>query len=416
MIEDRDKKRGGDFVDIDRNLELFQELVRCGSEIYTWRYDGEGRLLSSNCPEEPVFDTAFTALGCRERMLAHAANGRPVMLGSPVGLVWGAAFDHREGRLYRAYVLGPVFFSDISIKQIRSWLAGDQTLTDIGWKSRFIDRLSQIPMSQHLIFAQYLLMLHYCVKEERLTTADLTVNRPDLSPVSDPSEAAIHRDRHRIWSSEQALLHMVRNGDLDYQAALHASAMLSNGVHLQGSAPLRQKKDSGIVFCSIVCRAAIEGGLSPEEGYSLGDAYIQSMEDADSLDELGSITVQMYDDFIRRVHRCRTNPKLSAAVQKCCDYIEMNLIRPIHAADLADLVGYSEYYITKKFRRETGFSINDYVKFAKVERAKALLRDPELSVLDISEQLGFSTQSYFGQVFKEITGMSPGQYRQDLAQ
>lgn len=401
-------------MDIDRNMELFQELVRCGSEIYTWRYDGEGRLLSSNCPEESVFDTAFTALGCRERMLAHAAGGRPIMLGSSVGLVWGAAFDCREDRLYRAYVLGPVFFSDISIKQIRSWLANNQALTDIGWKSRFIDQLVHIPMSQHMIFAQYLLMLHYCVKGERLNTADLTVNRPDLSPADGASESPVHQDRYRIWSSEQILLHMVRNGDLDYRSALHTSAMLSNGVHLQGSAPLRQKKDSSIVFCSIVCRAAIEGGLSPEEGYSLGDAYIQNMEDAGNLDELASVTVKMYDDFIRRVHRCRTNPQLSPAVQKCCDYMEMNLTRPIRAADLAALAGYSEYYITKKFKQETGYSIHDYVKFAKVERAKILLRNPDLSVLDISEQLGFSTQSYFGQVFKEIAGMTPGQFRQFL--
>ncbi len=400
-------------MDIDRNMELFQELVRCGSEIYTWCYDGEGRLLSSNCPEESVFDVAFTALGCRERMLAHAATGLPIMLGSSVGLVWGAAFDCREDRLYRAYVLGPVFFSDISIKQIRSWLSNNQAF-DTGWKSHFIDQFSHIPMSQHIIFAQYLLMLHYCVKGERLNTADLTVNRPDLSPADGSSEPPVRQDRYRIWSSEQILLHMVRNGDLDYQSALHASAMLSNGVHLQGNAPLRQKKDSSIVFCSIVCRAASEGGLSPEEGYSLGDAYIQNMEDAGNLDELASVTVKMYDDFIRRVHRCRTNPQLSPAVQKCCDYIEMNLARPIRAADLAALAGYSGYYITKKFKQETGYSIHDYVKFAKVERAKVLLRDPELSVLDISEQLGFSTQSYFGQVFKEIAGMTPGQFRQFL--
>ena len=175
---------------------------------------------------------------------------------------------------------------------------------------------------------------------------------------------------------------------------------------------MRQEKNSVIVFCSIVCRAAIEGGLSPEEAYSLGDFYIQSAENAKTLDELTAIPTLMYDDFIRRVHRCRTNPKLSPAVQKCCDYIEMNLAEKIRAADLAALVGYGEYYITRKFKEETGFFINDYVKFAKIERAKVLLQNTQMSVQEISEQLGFTTRSYFARSFREVTGMSPTEFRE----
>ena len=68
------------------------------------------------------------------------------------------------------------------------------------------------------------------------------------------------------------------------------------------------------------------------------------------MDELMSIPLTMYDDFIRRVHKCRTNPKLSPTVQKCVDYIEMHLSERIRASDLAELVGYGEYYITHKFR------------------------------------------------------------------
>jgi len=188
--------------------------------------------------------------------------------------------------------------------------------------------------------------------------------------------------------------------------------MLSNGVPLQNGAPLRQAKTSVTVFCSIVCRAAIEGGLSPEEAYSLGDAYIQSTENAKTLDELTAISGMMFDDFVHRVHRCRTNPKLSPTVQKCCDYIEMNLTEKIRAADLAALVGYSEYYITRKFKEETGFFIYDYIKFVKIERAKLLLENSDLSILEISEQLGFATRSYFSHAFRTVAGMTPTEFRE----
>jgi len=397
-------------MDVSQNIELFQELVRCGGEICTWRYDKDGNLLSSNCPEEAVFDAAFSLFGCKERMLSHCAEkDSPIMLGTETGLIWGAAFEKREGQLYRAYVLGPVFFSDTALREIRNGLAlyREQEVS-IAWKSRFLQSLPRIPVSQFIIFSRYLLMLHYCLTGEHLHSSDL------LSVRSGPPAQAgqSFKDRYRVWTAERAMLQMVRNGDLNYKQALHNSSMLSNGVPLESGAPLRQAKTSVTVFCSIVCRAAMEGGLSPEEAYSLGDAYIQSTENAKTLDDLTAISGMMFDDFVHRVHRCRTNPKLSEAVQKCCDYIEMNLSEKIRAADLAVLAGYSEYYITRKFKEETGFFINDYIKFVKIERAKLLLESTDLTVLEISEQLGFATRSYFSHAFHAIAGMTPTEFRE----
>ncbi len=400
-------------MDVSQNIELFQELIRCGGEISLWQYDGEGNLLSSNCPEAAIFDTAFSLSGSRARMLTYAAaQDAPVLLGTEMGLIWGAAFEKREGRFVRAYVLGPVFFSDTAVRQIKDGLASYQgSEVSIAWKSRFMQSLAQVPVSQHVVFSRYILMLHYCLTGKHLQANDLSIL--NASPSSAGRQGSgFHRDRYIVWNTERALLQMVRNGDLNYKTAFHHSSMVSNGVPLQGGAPLRQAKTSVIVFCSIVCRAAMEGGLSPEEAYSLGDAYIQNAENAKTMDELTAISVMMYDDFIRRVHRCRSDPARSEAVQKCCDYIEMNLGEKIRASDLAALAGYSEYYITRKFKEETGYFINDYIKFARMERAKLLLQSTDLSILEIAGQLGFATRSYFSQAFREITGMTPTQFRE----
>lgn len=401
-------------MDVLQNIELFQELVRCSGEISLWCYDGEGSLLTSNCQDEVIYDTAFSLSGCRTRMLDYAAaQDAPVLLGTEMGLIWGAAFEKREGRLYRAYTLGPVFFSDTAFRQIRDGLASYQGAeVSIAWKSRFIESLPRVPVSQHIVFSRYILMLHYCLTGKHLQASNLCVlnvshARGPAGPSSGP-----YRDRYIIWNAERALLQMVRNGDLNYKTAFHNSSMVSNGVPLQGGTPLRQAKLSVIVFCSIVCRAAMEGGLSPEEAYSLGDAYIQNVENAKAMDELTSISVMMYDDFIQRVHRCRSDPARSEAVQKCCDYIEMNLGEKIRASDLASLAGYSEYYMTRKFKEETGYFISDYVKFARIERAKLLLQSTDLSILEIAGRLGFATRSYFSQAFREVTGMTPTQFRE----
>ena len=207
------------------------------------------------------------------------------------------------------------------------------------------------------------------------------------------------------------MLKMVTLGDLNYRDALSASMGISNGVRLSGKDPVRNAKVSTIVFCTLVCRAAIEGGLSPEESYSLGDAYIQSALDAHTLDETSTICISMYDDFVRRVHRRRENPRYSEPIQRCCNYIEMNLDRNIRAHELADLVGYSVTYFTRRFREETGFGISDYVKAARIERAKLLLETSDSSVQEISDKLGFTSRNYFTRCFREITGKTPVEYR-----
>lgn len=398
-------------MDAAQNMGLFRELLQCGGNIYTWCYDAGGNLLESNCPDEAILSTAFSILGCHEKMMAHWRNqSNPITLGSGLSLVWGAAFEVSSEQMPRAWVIGPVFYTDVSMKSIRE---GFDTYIGVevgmAWKHHFIDVLYRVPAVPHIVFSRDLLMLHYCLTGEYLMVSNIGIQA--LPESSSSLRHAGHKDRHKIWFAEQALLQMVKNGDLDYQRALNVSQTLSNGVPVQSSDPLRQGKISNTVFCSIVCRAAIEGGLSPEEAYTLGDAYIQSSESARTMDELTAIALTMYDDFIHRVHKCRTNPKLSPMVQKCVDYIEMHLEERIHAADLAAVAGYSEYYTTQRFRRETGLSVNDYIKFAKVERAKILLRGTDQDVREIASALGFSSRSHFSQSFKQVTGQSPAEFR-----
>ena len=74
-------------------------------------------------------------------------------------------------------------------------------------------------------------------------------------------------------------------------------------------------------------------------------------------------------------------------------------------------MGYTEYYLTNKFKKETGQSINSYIRFVKVERAKVLLTSTDTPVKEIAESLAFNTVNYFIQSFRETTGYSPAQYR-----
>ncbi len=397
-------------MDVQQNLELFQELMLCDGNIYSWCYDASGTLLHSNCPDQAIFAAAFAAFGCLEKMLKTGAEREtPAFLSSDTGLVWGVAFEKAESVLYRCHVIGPVFYSNVSADSIyHGLLSKDYSGYSAAWLHSFYEALCRVPTSQNTIFSRNLRMLHYCVTGQKIEISDVFV--ADIQPLS----GSAHRkpaDRHRVYKAEKAMLKMVTLGDLNYKEALGASMNISNGVNVNVKDPIRNARVSTIVFCSIVCRAAIEGGLSPEEAYSLGDAYIQSALDAHTIDETSTVCMSMYDDFVRRVHRTRENPKFSEPIQRCCNHIEMNLDRNIRAQELADLVGYSVTYFTRRFREETGFGISDYVKAARIERAKTLLKTSDSSIQEIADKLGFTTRNYFTRCFREVTGKTPIEYR-----
>lgn len=398
-------------MDIHEKVSLLQELVACCDAISTWCYDAKGELLFSNCNDETVLNTAFSAFGCRSILMEHTnILNNPFLLGTSLGLVWGAAFEREDGVLRRFWLLGPVFYATTTKGQIELGYDFYRGLElSVAWKEQFMQAAARLPVVTNVLLGRYLLMLHYCLTGQTLHYSDIVMPTELLRPAK-PAEPT-KRDRYQVYAAERALLDMVRNGDLNYAEAFSNSSLLSSGVPVSGPDPLRQVKSSITVFTSLVCRAAIEGGLSPEEAYSLGDAYIQRAENARSQQELLNLPATMYDDFIHRVHRCRTNPRYSPMVQKCVDYIDLHLEQKIQAADLAAQLGYDDYYITRRFKRETGYSLTNYIKFAKIERAKVLLQSTRLTVQQIADGLGFTTRSYFIQCFKAVTGRTPTAWR-----
>lgn len=401
----------------ERNLILLQSLIPKNEKIYVWCCRPEGDFIATSCPEEdrPVLEEAFRRFEGLQRLKKYteAADKRPVLLGSPIGMQWALSYEpDRSGALY--FVVGPVFYDAPRPERLRRALQPCiQDRESAVWVAALTATLPRLPVMTYAIFSRYVLMIHNTLTDQQLgldaLEGDLPQNGPSALPVG-------VRDRSKIYAAEQAMLEMVRTGNINYHAVLQRSVQLSPGVPVQGQDPLRQMKTSIIVFTTLVCRAAMEGGLSPEVAYPLGDSYIQSAENSQDSGELNALASAMYHDFIYRVHHVRTNPTCSHAVQKVCDYIDMSLDRPIRTADLAALVGYTEYYLTEKFKKETGQSVSQYIRAAKIARAKVLLTSTALSVRDIAERLAFNTPNYFIQSFRALEGLTPAQYRKQNRQ
>ena len=399
----------------EQNLLLLESLIPGNEKFYIWCYDREGTFVATSCPEpeREILEQAFTILGGTEKLLHYAGeqdDTRPQIIGSPIGMQWALSYESERNRRL-IFVIGPVFYTPPTERQLRRALSPYTcSLENAAWAAALIRLLPELPVMSYAIFTRYTMMVHNTLTGQQLGLDALRTDARQPEQIRlEPEEA--RRDRNKVYLAERAMLQMVRNGDINYYNVFQNSVRMSPGVPIQGSDPLRQMKTSNIVFTTLVCRAAMEGGLSPEIAYTLGDSYIQAVEDCHDSGELSALAHAMYHDFIYRVHHLHVNPNYSHAIQKCCDYIELSLDRKIRTADLAALVGYTEYYLTEKFRKETGQSVSSYIRYAKVERARVLLESTELSVKEIADRLAFNTVNYFIQSFRDTTGYTPAQYR-----
>ena len=100
-------------------------------------------------------------------------------------------------------------------------------------------------------------------------------------------------------------------------------------------------------------------------------------------------------------------------LQKAISYINEHLTENLSLKDISNVVGMSPFYFTNLFKQSTGMTAYQYVIYHRIERAKQLLRKQGLSIAEVSEQVGFESQSHFTNVFRKHTNRTPRMYRSD---
>ncbi|MDO4350779.1 MAG: helix-turn-helix transcriptional regulator [Eubacteriales bacterium] len=80
---------------------------------------------------------------------------------------------------------------------------------------------------------------------------------------------------------------------------------------------------------------------------------------------------------------------------------------------LAGELGYSTFYVSRKFKEISGMQLRDYLRYRKLAFALKKIRDTDMGILDIALNYGFSSHEAFTRAFKEAYGMTPSEYRQN---
>ncbi len=187
----------------------------------------------------------------------------------------------------------------------------------------------------------------------------------------------------------------------------------------------RIKSDVGISHIPVILLTARTDNESTVQGYKLGaDMYVPKPFDLGFL--LAVLRNQLKSrEIIRNRYKEAeqiVSPKTDTIsnadeqfMRRLNELISSNLTNPdLDVQFVAAQMAMSRASLYNKLKLLAGISIGDYINKFRMAEAVRLLADKDLSIQEVSEKTGFSHQRYFSTVFKQIYGVTPSQYRQDL--
>lgn len=409
----------------EERVGLAHRLALLGRQIYNacrmggWCFRlSDKHLFFSTFPYERELKLFLEASGTLESAIAMGGRGEPVIFTDPLGLLWiaetGILFETDKPLLF---LLGPVFLTNVSNQYIKERMAHFKVSPVI--QGRYMRILQEVPVLDSGMVEQYAKMLHSTIVDDFVPNIEITyasvsrsASAPDSADGPTLPYAGAKTDYLRAYQLEQDILSAVREGRADALKRLSYPGVL---YQFRTKDPLREVKNNIIIFISLCARAAVEGGVSLQVAKEMEEDYIFRAEECNIIADLAKLNHEMVQDFSEHVAQCRENPGISDTIQSCCNYIRHHYMEPLELSDISSALGYTDYYLSRKFHKEMGIHISDYINEVRLGHAKVLLSVSNLTLESISERLQYNSRNYFSKVFRKHFGISPSEYRAALS-
>jgi len=153
--------------------------------------------------------------------------------------------------------------------------------------------------------------------------------------------------------------------------------------------------------------------LYPVSLYQIADLMLQQWQRADRLERFHVKTLfyQFVYELMPQLKDRDIDIVKPNLVEQIIRYMHDNYNKPITRESVAQLYHYSVPYLSKRFRKETGSSMIDYLIGIRIEKAKKLLQKTDITIQQTATSVGYDDVSYFTRIFKKVTGVSPKQFK-----
>ncbi|GKX27945.1 hypothetical protein SH1V18_04250 [Vallitalea longa] len=220
---------------------------------------------------------------------------------------------------------------------------------------------------------------------------------------------------HYPYELEKKLYQAILTGNLvDIEKVGNEYSTYPRSVLCQNNS-IRSLKNNLICSCALITRMAIETGLEENYAYFLSDLYINKIESLNEEELLVNLNAIMILDFMTQIKNSLTTNKnnYSDITKKVIKYIDDNLCSNLTLTDVAKHINTNSSYLSRLFKKEVGVSFTKYIHINRIKKAQHLLLFTNLSLVEISTLLGYTTQSHFCKIFKQISGITPNNFKQN---
>ncbi len=169
-------------------------------------------------------------------------------------------------------------------------------------------------------------------------------------------------------------------------------------------------KVRAIELCSMLSRAAIEGGADPKNSLACNYSFLEPLNNLTKIEDISYWLNNILEYYASSVLNLPTVSNMDT-IRHAIQYMNTNFAEPITVRDVAEHVHMNHTYFSSIFKKSTKKSFADYLQQIRIEESKLLLSTTDQSILTIAIACGFSSQSYFSKVFLKNTGFTPKQYR-----
>lgn len=134
----------------------------------------------------------------------------------------------------------------------------------------------------------------------------------------------------------------------------------------------------------------------------------QLLEAYTSVDAFADLLTGLYEQLDRI---CSKDREESSMITDMKRFVNEHIEEKIGRNEIAEAMNFSPDYVSRIFKKETGITLTEYISRCRIERAKELIDEGQESIGMIAERLGYSSFSYFSEMFKRQTGYLPSSYR-----
>jgi AraC-like DNA-binding protein len=112
--------------------------------------------------------------------------------------------------------------------------------------------------------------------------------------------------------------------------------------------------------------------------------------------------------------RTKKKESLTWNIEEIIAFLEQNYTQHFELKELAARCGLNPSYFSRSFKEKTGSSLFEYINRLRIRKSCLLLKKTNLSILEIAEQAGYNSISFFNRYFQRVMKMSPRQYRRQI--